>query len=127
MKTNENFLAKLNSLNSAIGVNSAIGNKYDYERLEIPKSQQLSFRKKIRKLVCSIYEQDKIEKVNLQAFADYCENALLICTKDKKKFVELSISSIYPSFEKCSSEEKEKLTVKHKQFISILTEKEKSK
>lgn len=116
-----NFLNELNSLNSNLGVNSAIGNKYDYENLDIAKNLRFTFRKQVRKSVENIYNSENVDLKVLQQFANFQENCLLACTKSKKTFIQLKVNEIYPNFEKCTENEKKNLTAKHENFVKLLT------
>ena len=112
----KNFMQKLNGLNNAMGVASAVGNKYDYAGLGIAKNLQMSFRKKMRKLVCNFYANENVQIADAKEFAEIMQEALL----QKTPFASLPISAIYPNFTKLPATMQTTLTAKHKSICKML-------
>jgi hypothetical protein len=113
-----NFMHELNSLNSAMGVNSVTGNKYDYASANVAKKEELTFRKKIRNVVKNFYSSDK--DLNLiKSFFAYQSKILLACTKEKRNIQSLSISEIYPKFESLNETEQTAIKARHLKAIKL--------
>ena len=116
-----NFVNELNSFNSLMGVNSTSESKYDYFACEVSKKEQKSFRIKMRNSVKNFYASENLDLNFIKSFANIQSNALLVCTKEKRTFAELSIKQVYPNFEKLSETEQKQITDRHKKICSLLS------
>lgn len=120
----KNFNEMLNKLNSDLNltnsVNSAYLKKYDYENLNISKSLQKSFRVKFRKTCDKIYFAN-CDLKQVENFIAEVEKSLIVCTKDKKRFFQLTANDVFHGFEKLSETDKKIVTEKHKLFAEICT------
>lgn len=120
----QNFFNQLNELNANLGVNNSNnGAKYDYERANVAKREQKSFRIKVRQGVEAIYHSENVDAATIKKFAEFQQNILLACTKTKRTFQQLQVSEVYPNFAKLNPTEKKQVETNHKKFVELLTKK----
>lgn len=115
-----NLSAMLNEINQNFAINSASQSKYNWDAMNIAKSQRTTKRRQIRKSVISVYNSDiaSVTKESLKQFTDFQESILLSCTKTKKTFKDLQVSDIIPKFETCTKSEKDLYIANHKLIIA---------
>jgi len=122
MSEKKDFNQMLNELNSNLNlqssVNSVYQKKYDYESLNIAKNLQKSFRTSFRK------ESEKVYYTNvsldvIKNWIEKVEKSLLVCTKNKKKFYQLTANDIFNGYSKLSEKDKNIVDEKHKLFVEF--------
>jgi len=116
------FSKKLKELNSNLNLqstaNGVYSKKYDYANLGISKNLEKSKRVELRKLCTKIYYSDtQLESV--KKFIATMEKSLLVCTKDKKKFYQLTANDIFSNYNKLDTANKKIVDEKHKLFVEL--------